>query len=420
MKRAQLTNGLTVIYLQTPQDPILAGHLFLPTGASYEPENKWGISSLLWSLFSKGTKNKSARQFAEEIESIGAFVGAGSTLDYAEASFHATSDQFEIAMGFLREALLEPAFLEDQMEKERVALLAHLKAKDESPFTVTHERLAAELFPGDPYGRPSGGREDSVTSLTRADLNAWHQRVVNPVGAVFSLASDLSFEKVLPAIERMFGEKSWPKANGLPNAKLPLIRELKETKSISSSAAYEQACLMIGVRATNAMGPDYAAIKVLNNILGGGMSTRLFQSLREKEGLAYDVGSFYPTRRRESLFVVQMGLQPDRLEQAKKGIWRELQRLQDELIPEEELKRTVRQIRGSFVLDHQTNSQRAHYKGWWEILGLGLDFDLAYLKRAEAVTSTDVQAVARKLFSQPSITVETVPNKVKAPRKVPA
>lgn len=414
MNRAKLSNGLTVLYHCTPQDPIAAGHLFFPTGSAYEAEEKWGTSSLLWSLFSKGTKQKTSRKFAEEIESIGSYVSAGSTLDYTEVSFHSTSDKMREAMLLMQEALLQPAFLDEHIEKERAAIKAQLRAKLENPFSMAHERLAGSLFPGDPYGRPSGGTDETISRLAKSDLESWHQHVVSPQGAVFSLASDLTFDAIVPMLEDIFGAKAWPLSPQKPVAKLPAVPHISDLKIHSSETTFEQACLMVGFQAPEVASDDYTALKIMNSILGGGMSTRLFQSLREKQGLAYDVSSFYPTKKRKSLFVIQMGLQPDKIEQAKKGIWAEINLLKSDLIPKEELLRTEQQIRGSFVLDHQTNSQRTHYRGWWEILGLGHDFDQKYLKRVSTVTSKDVLEAAQRLFSAPSITVEAVPIKKKA------
>lgn len=411
MKKITLSNGLTVLYRQTPQDPIAAGHLFLPTGSAFEPESKWGMSSLLWSLFSKGTQEKSAREFSEQVESIGAYIGAGATLDYAEISFHTASEQMGKAMSLMSEALLHPALRPEELEKEKGALIANLKSKQENPFTIAHEKMTAALFPSHPYGRPSGGSEETIHELRQDDIENWHRQTVSPRGAVLSFAADKAWEIVEPIVEKLFGQSKWTATSSQNPPKISDIAFPQTRVHLRSLAPFEQACLLMGFPAPAVGLPGYTEIKVLNTVLGGGMSNRLFQSLREKQGLAYDVGSYYPSRKQGSAFVLQMGLQPDKLPQAKQGIQKELDMAMEKPITEEELTRAKKQIRGSFILDHQTNSQRSHYAGWWEILGLGWNYEQTYLDNVVHVTAQGVQETAKNLFSRPPVIAETLPEK---------
>ncbi len=141
------------------------------------------------------------------------------------------------------------------------------------------------------------------------------------------------------------------------------------------------------------------------------MSARLFQNLREKEGLAYDVGSMYATRRGLSGFVFYMGLQASRLAEAQKRIMKELEQLKDHKVPDDEIQQTTNYIKGSFILDHQTNSQRAHYLGWWSAVGLPPSYDWDYPEKLSSVNADDLIDVAQRTFSAPFVSVVTRPDR---------
>jgi zinc protease len=163
---------------------------------------------------------------------------------------------------------------------------------------------------------------------------------------------------------------------------------------------------MLAYPAPGASDRDYAALKVLNAHLGAGMSSPLFQSVREEGGLAYEVSSFYPSRRLASALVVYAGTDPANVDQAHKKVLRTVQDLLEKPPSGEALDDAKRYIRGHYMMDHQTNGKLAWYLGWWEVLGRGHGHDAAYLKEIDAVTAEDVRRSAERLFAQPPVTVK--------------
>jgi predicted Zn-dependent peptidase len=149
---------------------------------------------------------------------------------------------------------------------------------------------------------------------------------------------------------------------------------------------------------------DYVTLKVLNSLLGTGMSSRLFVDLREKQGLAYVVGSMYPTREEQSRFVAYIGTDPGNITRVQNGFIQEIQRLQKELVPATELSEAKSKLIGSFALGHDSNLNQAYYLGLYEIIGAGYEFDEQYAKLIEEITPQDVQRVAQTYFSGPSVT----------------
>lgn len=407
----RFSNGLTVLYLHTPTDPVSACHLFLPAGAVHESNYLSGVGTLTWALITKGTARRDARRFAEDVEAIGASVSAGVTHDYSEVSCHAIADYFPQTLELMAEALFTPAFSADEAIKERTALLAAIRSKKESIFTVANEELNRRLYGKHPYARPATGQEKSVTRLSAKTVAAWHRSVVAPQGAVLSLATSRPASALLPLVEKLFGPAAWKRASANGLARVGKTSAPAKAQRAILNERFEQAYLLVGYPAPAVSTRDYLALKVLNSVLGGGMSARLFQQLREQQGLAYDVGSFFPSKLHGSAFVAYMGLQRDRMDRAKEGILNAFADVVSKPVPAEELEQTKAYLKGTYILDHQTNSQRAHYLGWWEALGLGYKFDGRYVKELESVSASRVQAAARSVMKQPPVIVEIHPGK---------
>lgn len=407
--KIKLSNGVTILYLHTKNDPISAGHIFFQSGADDESAHQRGISNLMWSLFTKGTEQRSAKRLAEDVESLGAHIGAGASHDYSTVSFYALSEYMHETFELVAEMLFHPAFHADETQKERNALVASIQSKKENIFTVAHEEMNRRLYGGHPLGKPVSGEVGTVSALKPDHLERWHDKVVVPNHAIVALASNVPFKQALPDLERYFGPETWAVGDLSWRRPISEPRYPSEPVATTVNTRFEQAYLMVSHPAPSSSSRSYVAMKTLNAILGGGMSARLFQSIREKHGLAYDVGSFYPTRRAGSGLYVYLGLQPNRIADAKPLIDQELDRLVNEEIPADELDQMKRYLKGTYLLDHQTNSQRAHYLGWWEALGLASNFDATYLEEIDALTPADLKAAAQSSLTRPSVVLEAVP-----------
>lgn len=409
--KTRFSNGLTILYLQTPGDPISSGHLFLPVGSVDDPPRREGLTSLLWSLFAKGTEKKSARQFAEAMEAAGASIHATGGQDYSLVSFQSLTESFLDTYDLAVEALFHPVFPEGEVRKEKSALLAAIEARKEQIFTVTAEKTNKALFGDHPYAIPSLGKPESVSKLYSDDLFRWHSKTLLPNQAVLVLSDARPFDAMLSRIENHFSADAWPwgKFNWKKRLQTPLFPS--DRKKISANSHFEQAFLMMAKPAPSISNQDYPAMMLLNNLFGGGMSSRLFQSVREERALCYDVGSYFPTRRTEGGFYVYLGLDGAKMDEAVAVVMKEWDRLQEELIPENELREAKDFLKGSYLLDHQTNSQRAYYLGWWRQFGLSSDFDSIYLEEVENLTSERLRTVARHYFSKPAVVVQIFPSK---------
>lgn len=405
----KLSNGLTLLHLYTQQDPISACHLFLPGGTSQEQPSQLGLTTLRWTLLLKGTTTRNAKKLAEDIEMLGGSIGAGATHDYSEVSCHSASVYFSSVLKIMAEVLFHPLFKQEEVSKEREALVAAIRSKKESIYSTASEQLNQHLYHNHPYARPNSGVEKTVSKLTADDLHLWNKTALSPNGAILVIATDIPFVKMKKVVFDLFGPSAWS------NAKGPSLTKIRQTKAPERASTtrlhekFEQAYLMMGFPTGGIHSKNYLAVKVLNAALGGGMSTRLFQELREKEGLAYDVGSYYASKLYGSAFVIHMGLQASNLEKARKRIEEILLDVKENGIPEDELRLVKNYLKGTYLLDHQTNSQRAHYLGWWKILGKPTTFDRDYIQKINNVTAKHVRETARELYKKKPIVVEIQP-----------
>lgn len=404
-----LPNGLIWIHQRVQHNQIMAFNLHFPGGSLQEPSEKAGLTTLMTSVMFKGTKNRSSRKIAEEVESLGASLDAGSEEDFWEMTGQVTLDNFEKLLGIFRDVLLNPIFPQDEFEKEKQALLNNIRTKDERIFNVAFDRFQAEIFGKHPYGRPSEGTEPTVLSLTRDNLAAWHKKEVSPKGAILVTVGNITAQTLEKLLLKTFD--GWS-VDGEADA-VSTLRPTYPAKPASAveKKPFEQSYLMMGYPAAAVSDKNYASIKVLNALLGSGMSSPLFAVVREEEGLAYEVSSFFPSRRLGSAFVVYAGTDPKNLEKAQKKIEGMIQDFLAKPLSDQALVDAKRYIRGHYMMDHQTNRSLARYLGWWELLGKNYTYDAHYVEDIQKVTAGDVKGAAKQLFSQPVTIVKVLSTK---------
>lgn len=407
--RWTLPNGLTVLYQHSPGIPLAAASVLTRSGSLYEKPFQAGLANLAWELLLSGTRRRSAREIAEVTESMGSSLGVQASEDYSEIGFVAPVDQLELVLDVVMDILMNPTFPLTEIKKERASVLAGLKSRQDTIFNRAYDCFNATFFGSHPYGRPVEGTERAVRRFTRSHLQTWHREHCRPDRTIFSLVSSWPLSKAKPILEK-YGRR-WTKASvSFPISPGPRVIPPSHSKRIRLQARFEQAYLMTGVLAPPALDASYLALKVLNTVLGGGMSSRLFIKLREETGLAYEVSSFFPTHLLPSQWVIYLGLPSDKLDVAREKLEDILRTLQDRGPSSEEVQQAIRMIQGAYLMELQGRRRQAWYAAWWEFLGKGNGFETDFLKALENVTPDQVRDLARQLLSQPRVTVEITPH----------
>ena len=401
--RSVLANGITLIIVENQAADIISGRFFLKSaGTIVEQSEQAGLANLVSAVITKGTENLSALEIAEKVESIGAGLGTDATTDYFSLSLKTVSADFPPMLKLLGEIMRSPTFPESEVELERKLTLQSIRSQKEQPFNVAFNQLRQQMYPQHPYGVSVLGTEASVSSLTRNQLQQYHQTYFRPDNLVISLSGRITQAQGQDLIAGVFGD--WEK----PDQPLPISQLQSPMLNPSQQEIIQdtqQSIVMLGYLGTKVNLDDYPVLKLINTYLGSGLSSRLFVELREKRGLAYDVSAFFPTRLDTAPFITYMGTAPSNTEIAIEGLSTEVARLTKEILSESEIQGAKNKLLGQYALGKQTNSEIAQTYGWYETLGLGVEFDRTFQASIGPITPEQVQEVANKYLSQPYLSI---------------
>ena len=403
LHRSVLANGITLIVVENQAADIISGRFFFKgAGTIVEQSAKAGLAHLVSAVITKGTENLSALEIAEKIESIGAGLGTDASTDYFSLSLKTVSSDFPPILKLLSEIVRSPTFPESEVELERKLTLQAIRSQKEQPFNVAFNQLRQQMYPNHPYGISVLGTEASVGDLTRQDLTQYHQTYFRPDNLVISLSGRITQTQATDLISGVFGD--WQK----PDRPLPQVELLSPTPNPSQLEIIQdtqQSIVMLGYLGTKVNLQEYPVLKLISTYLGNGLSSRLFVELREKRGLAYDVSAFFPTRLDSAPFITYMGTAPTNTEIAIEGLGTEVERLTKETLSDSEVQGAKNKLLGQYALGKQTNSEIAQTYGWYETLGLGVEFDRTFQAAISPITAEQVQEVANKHLAQPYISV---------------
>lgn len=402
LHRSVLANGLTVLVLENPVADIVSARLFIRAGSAFETAPNAGNASFLMGLLTKGTEGQSSMDIAETVESVGASLGTDAAADYSVISLKTVSSDFAEIFTLAADLLRRPSFPEAEIDLEKRLTLQHIRSMQEQPFTVAFNQLRQAMYGDHPYALPGIGTEASVATLTQETLFSFHRQHFRPDNVVVTIVGRITPEVAIAQVEQTLGDWLRPASPPLT----PGFPAINSTNTCTvATQATNQAIVMLGYPAPSVKHPAYAALKLLNTYLGNGLSSRLFVELREKRGLAYDVSAFFPTRLGRSQFVAYMGTAPDNAATALEGLRFEVERLRDTVLTDDELQAAKNKLLGQYALGKQTNAQIAQLLGWYEILGLGVDFDEQFQAMVAAVSLVEAEAVAQEFFCDPCVSL---------------
>ena len=399
--RLVLSNGIVVLVTENPTADIVAARCFFKGGERVITAPQAGLPNLAASLMTRGTDRYSSLEIAEQVESIGASLGTEAANDYFLLSLKTISADFHEMLLLSAEILRSPSYAPSELDLERRLTLQSIRSQQERPLAIAYEHLQTLIYGEHPYGLSSIGTEASINNLTRDDLVDFHHTHLRPDQMVISIAGKITAEQAIALTGEALGDwhssqPALPIVTPTPNFQPQLVTYEQDT---------QQAVIMIGYPAPSVSSPDYAALKIISTYLGNGLSSRLFVELREKRGLAYEVSASYPTRLEASQFIAYMGTAPQNAKIALDGLRHECERLATEKLTDQELATCKSKLLGQYALGKQTNAQIAQVYGWYEVMGLGLEFDHLFVEAIAAVTVDDVLQTAQRYFQAPAISV---------------
>ena len=404
IRRTRLDSGLRVVTESLPALRSVAIGCWVGTGARDEPDAIAGASHFLEHLLFKGTDRRSAAEIAEAVESVGGDMNAFTAHELTTYYVRVPHDRLGLAVEILSDILWSPAFRTSEVDSERQVILEEIRMRDDAPEDLVHDLFAGALFPAHPIGRDVIGTPDTIRAMGPDEIGAFHAEHYHPSNVVVAAAGNLDHEEVVALVEaglvRADGARpsraTWP-GEPSPSSLAVLTRDT------------EQAHAVFGMRALCRDDPDRYALGVLTQALGGGMSSRLFQEVREKRGLAYSVYAYRSAYEETGTLAVAAGTAPERLDELLEVIDTELGRVvADGGVSERELDAAKGHLTGSLALSLESSSSRMHRIGRSE-LTLGEIPSLDDLVAAvDAVEADDVTRVVERLLAPPDRTLAVV------------
>lgn len=400
-----LETGATVHVVPRPGIPVVAVRAAFLGGQIAEAPESAGIGSFLASMWLRGTRSRSSADLAREIESLAADLDGFSGRNSIGVTMEATSDRWLAALDPLADVLIEPAFQPEEIEKERAETRAALQRREDQLGARVFDLFAEAHWREHPYGMPIAGTPETLEAIDREALLAHHAKVVDPRRLVVAVVGDVEPDEAAGAVSRRLGALTaragapWPLPPDEPAPAERRVAALRKDRA--------QAHLVAGFRGLSVRDPDREALEVLAHVLSG-QGGRLFLELRDRRSLAYSVSAVNVEGIAPGLFAVYIATAPEKLAEAERSIFDELERLLDEPPTAEELERARRYLIGNFAIDQQRASVRASHVALDGLYGLGPDFDRRYAERVRAVTRDDLLRVARRIVRLDAVTLATI------------
>ena len=403
VRRTVLPGGLRVVTEAVPFVRSVTFGVWVGVGSRDESVRQAGCSHYLEHLLFKGTGRRSALEISSSIDALGGEMNAFTAKEYTCFYARVLDADLPVAVDVVSDMITSAVVRASDVDNERGVILEEIAMSDDDPSDLVHDSFAQAIFGDTPLGRPILGTSGSIEALSRTTINGYYRRHYRPENMVVSAAGNLDHAEVVRLVRRAFGAAgaladrstvpTAPRIGGRPRLARPGVHVERRST--------EQANFVLGVPGVSRVDDRRFALGVLNAVLGGGMSSRLFQEVREKRGLAYSVYSYNAQYADSGLFGIYAGCQPDKVDQVLALCRGELEKVVEGGITPDELTRGRGQLRGSLVLGLEDTGSRMSRIGKSELVYgelLGVD---TILTRIDAVTLPDVRAVAAQVLAAP-------------------
>jgi zinc protease len=394
--KVTLANGARLLVARDRSVPLVALRAVWNGGLRYETAENNGVNNLLAALVTRGTATRSADQINEAIESMAGAIGGFSGLNSFGLRAELLARHWEQGLEILADCALNPAFKPAEVDRERRQVLDDIRAQQDNLSAVALQLFSRTIFRAHPYRMDPLGSLESVSALRRDALVAYYRRHFRPGNLVLSVVGDVDLGRVKERFAALFGGARRAAVAAPSPPREPTHEKPAQAVQLMNK---QQAHLVVGYPGTDMKSRDRYALEVLASILSG-QGGRLFLELRDRKGLAYQVGAYSQEGLEPGYFAVYLATSPQKIEASLEGIGQELARLRDRPVSDAELKRIQRYLVGSYEISLQRKSTLASLLAFNECYGLGYQAYARYVDLVMAVTAKDVQRVARRYLDE--------------------
>ncbi len=397
-KKITLPNGLRVLLISRPQSMASSVLILVEAGSEYETKNINGLSHFLEHLMFKGTTNRPMPgMIAEELAGLGAQSNAFTSEEYTGYWAKAEAHKLPKILDIVSDLYLNPIFNPEEIEKERGVIIEEINMYEDTPARRVQELFTSLIYGDQPAGWDIAGEKDVIRKLAREDFLSYRDKHYVASKTLVVVAGKLNEKKTIADIKDSFGglqrasKISKKKTIHKKQARPELLLKFKES---------DQSHFVLGVKAFDIFDKRRYALQVLADVLGGGMSSRLFKKVREEMGAAYYVHSSADFYIDHGHFVISAGVDHTKVQDVIKAALFELARLRDERVPDKELQRSKDHLIGNLILGLETSDELASFYGGQEILAGAVDSPAKLIEKVRATTAAEIQALAKTLFKE--------------------
>ena len=415
IQKFELPNGLRLLVREDKRLPLVYLDAVFRGGILAETPADNGVTKLFSRVLLKGTKNRSAEQLAEEVESVGGSLGSEAGNNSFSVSLEMMQPDLDLGLDVLADVLLHAALPEEAIAREKAVQLAALKAEDEHVTSLARNLLRSTLFAGHPYALRTSGSPETVSTLDRAQLDAFRRKHLVARNGVLAVFGNVDAQTVKARVEALLG--------ALPTGELALTAPpqpapLAESRLVERFEDKEQAVLMVGYAGASVSNHDRYALEIIDEA-SSDLGSRFFVRIREELGLAYFVGSSQMLGLAPGLFTFYVGTDPRKVDEVRAAFADEIAKLAAEGLTPEELMRAKKKLLGKQAIAYQSNAALAYTAALDELYDLGYRHYQDMAARLEAITLEEVRAAARKYFQgRPAITAIIRPQTIQPPAEL--
>jgi len=410
--RVVTPNGMTVLVLEQHFLPIVEVLALVKTGSAHDPPDKAGLANLVASLLDEGTATRTSKQLAEQIDFVGGSLEVRASEDFTTASARVIKKDIDLGFTLLADILQHPAFPKMEFERIRSQILGEMASDNDDPGHVAMKAFNQLVFHGHPYRWPLNGTEESLGKISHADVLNFYNREYVPAQVILTVVGDVTAEQVATLVDTHFG--TWKKP-ALPGRTIKKAAPLQRKTVQLIQKDLTQSNVILGHGGISRNNPDFYAVTVMNYVLGaGGFSSRLMDSIRDKQGLVYGIMSHFDARLMPGSFWVNFQTRTETTNQAIQSVLDELKNIREAPVSDQELSEAKSFLMGSFPLRLDSTAKLAQVLAQVEFYGLGFEYFSQYPKWIERVTKEDVQRVAKQYLDPQRYALVVVGNVAKA------
>jgi len=401
-KKTTLSNNITVLTDSMNQVESIAVEVCIKVGSRYENEPQNGIAHFLEHMFFKGTKTRSAKMIAEEFDSFGGYINAHTSRESTSFTARFLASYLDQAMDIIADLVQNSIFDEEELAKEKEVVLQEIAQSLDNYSELVYDNLLESCYPNHPLGRPILGPADTVKSLTSEGLKDFINNYYNGSSIFIGAAGKVEHSEFAKVIEKYFGNIPKGEKNNFVAAKFTNQNKF-DYKDI------EQVNIMLGFEGISYLDDKYFSYELFSSILGGSISSRLFQEIREKRGLVYSVSSFTSNYKDTGIFGIYAGTTSEKVEELLVGVKGEMEKIASN-IEDKEIARTLAQVKSALLMENESVYRRcsilvsnfAHYGRYISAEEV--------LEKYQQVTKNDLLQIGQKFLNEKKLSISIVGN----------